>query len=115
MGGFLSPVPSRYGVETYPKVVRYLKKTFPPNCPVSVRRLRLSEHLDGDCQFRGDRFVIRINRLLPEHEAIEVALHEWAHVMAWWRCSVDDHCDEWGRAYSRVYRAFLKEFIERNP
>jgi hypothetical protein len=46
-----------------------------------------------------------------EHEAIETALHEWAHVIAWDLCSADDHCDEWGKAYSRVYRAFLKEFL----
>lgn len=79
---------------------------------MSVRRLKLSDRLDGDCQFKKDRFLIRINRLLPEHEAVEVVLHEWAHTLAWDLCQADHHCDEWGKAYSRVYRAFLKEFLD---
>ena len=98
-------------METYRRVIRFLKRACPVDYPVSVRRLRLSDRLDGDCQFKDDHFLIRINRKLVEHEAIETALHEWAHVIAWDLCSADDHCDEWGKAYSRVYRAFLKEFL----
>lgn len=99
-------------METYRRVIRFLKRELPPYYPVSVRRLRLSDSLDGDCQLKGEKFLIRINRNLSEHEAIEVALHEWAHALAWWRCPLDEHCDEWGKAYSRVYRAFLREFLD---
>lgn len=99
-------------METYPKVIRFLKKTCPTLYPVSVRRLRMSDSFDGNCQFKGDSFLIRINRTLPEHEAIETLLHEWAHVIAWDRCPDDEHCDEWGKAYSRIYRTFLKEFLD---
>lgn len=98
---------------TYRKVVNFLKRACSPARGVSVRRLPLSVHLDGDCQFRREKFLIRINRNLPEHEAIETLLHEWAHTLAWDRCSTDEHCDEWGKSYSRVYRAFLKEFIDK--
>jgi hypothetical protein len=99
-------------VETYRKLVIFLKRACPPEHPVSVRRLKLSERLDGDCQFKEGHFRVRINRNLPEHEAIETLLHEWAHTIAWDKCHSDEHCDEWGKAYSRVYRAFLKGFID---
>lgn len=101
-------------MKTYRNVIRFLKKTFPAYLKVSVRRLALSEHLDGDCQLKTDKFQIRINRDLQEHEAIETLLHEWAHVIAWDRCPTDEHCDEWGKAYSRIYRAFLKEFLDKS-
>ena len=99
---------------TYRKVVRFLKKNCESLFPVSVRRLKLKDEFDGDCQFKDDHFLIRINRNLPEHEAIETLLHEWAHVIAWDRCTSDEHCDEWGKAYSRIYRAFLKEFLDKS-
>lgn len=98
---------------TYRKVISFLKRSCPLAYPVNVRRLKLSEHLDGDCGFSNDKFLIRINKNLPDHEAIETLLHEWAHAVAWDRCPVDEHCDEWGKAYSRVYRAFLKQFMDK--
>jgi predicted SprT family Zn-dependent metalloprotease len=95
----------------YRKVVKLLRSKFPPKWPLNVRRCKLSPTLDGDCQFKTDHFLIRINRDLQEHEAIETLLHEFAHTHAW-DVSTDMHSDEWGRAYSRVYRVFLKEFID---
>jgi predicted SprT family Zn-dependent metalloprotease len=71
----------------------------------------MPKHLDGDCCFKNDHFLIRIDRELEEHEAIEAFLHELAHAHAWERCK-DSHNDEWGKSYSRVYRAFLKEFLD---
>lgn len=80
-------------------------------CPVQVRRLKLPCHTDGDCELRDNKFRIRVQRSLPEHEAIETLLHEWGHVLAWDK-GKDPHGDEWGKAYSKVYRLFLKEIIE---
>lgn len=96
----------------YRRVVRLLKEKFAPKYPVEVRRVRLPVNLDGDCRFRNDKFHIRINRELPEHEAIETLLHEFAHTHAW-DCSYEMHSDEWGKAYSRIYRIFLKEVLEK--
>lgn len=79
--------------------------------PVNVRRVALPEYLDGDCQRKSDRYLIRIERTLPEHEAIDVILHEWAHTLAW-NGFKDDHSREWGIAYASVYRRFLKDFLE---
>jgi len=98
-------------VETYKKVVNFLKKAFPLPQPVSVRRLFISDNLDGDCQFKNNSFLIRINKSLPEHEAIECLIHEYAHALSWDKCTNDEHCNEWGKAYSRIYRMFLKEFL----
>ena len=98
-------------MKTYARIVRLLKKMCPVEHPVSVRRVPLSEELDGDCQFRNDCFLIRINRNLEEHEAIETFLHEYAHALAW-DVTKDDHSDDWGKAYSRLYRVFLKEFFK---
>lgn len=89
-----------------------MKSVCAPKYPISVRRLPLSCKLDGDCRFKDDFFLIRINKDLPEHEAIETFLHELAHCHAW-LLEEDVHGDEWGKAYSRVYRAFLKEFLEK--
>ena len=96
---------------SYRGVVRKMKRLCPPKHPVSVRRVRLPKHLDGECQFKDDQFLIRIDRELEEHEAIETFLHEFAHAHAWEFCE-NTHDDEWGKAYSRVYRSFLKEFLD---
>lgn len=99
-------------MKTYRKLIGFLKRSYPQLHPVSVRRIKLPDTYDGYCQFKNNHFHIKVNRKLPEHEAIETLLHEYAHVIAWDRCKSDCHCDEWGKAYSRLYRAFLKEFLE---
>lgn len=76
--------------------------------PVEIRRLKISNNLDGDCQFKNNKFVIRINRNLLEHEAVETVIHEFAHVIAWEKCKSEVHSNEWGKAYSLIYRTFLK-------
>lgn len=98
-------------MKTYRKVVSLLKSKCPTVLPVSVRRTKLPKGHDGICQVKESHFLIRIDRNLKEHEAIETLIHEWAHAIAWPKCEAQ-HSDEWGKAYSRVYRLFLKEFLE---
>lgn len=95
----------------YRKVLNFLKAEFPADFPVSIRRLKLSNRLDGDCLLMEDHYRIRINRALSENEAIDTLIHEYSHVLAWNRCNTDYHCNEWGKAYSRIYRKFLKVFV----
>jgi predicted SprT family Zn-dependent metalloprotease len=63
--------------------------------------------LDGDCQFNKGKFIVRIEKQLPEFYAIEVLAHELAHVLAWDK-EGDVHGPHWGKAYSQVYRKLLQ-------
>ena len=96
----------------YKRAVKLLsEKCPPPRLPVKVRRVRLKRGIDGDCEKCVGHYYIRINRNLSESEAIDTLIHEWAHALSW-SIRGDDHCDEWGKAYSRVYRVFLKDCLE---
>ncbi len=99
-------------MEHYREVVSLLKRKCPAKFPVHVRRVTLKE--DGECMFKEGEFWIRINRELEAYMAIEVLLHEWAHALAW-NEKKDAHHDGWGIAFSRVYRIFLKEFLDKIP
>lgn len=94
-------------MKQYRHVVRLLKEKFPLAHPVHIRRVHISANLDGDCQFKKDCFLIRINSGLSESEAIEALLHEYGHILSW-NVPGDEHGAQWGKAYSRVYRCFLK-------
>lgn len=99
-------------VKNYKKLVKFLKDNFPQDYPVSVRRVVMSQEYDGDCQLKNKHYLIRINKCLKEHVAIDTLLHEYAHCVSWNKCTSDHHCSEWGKAYSKLYRAFLKEFLD---
>lgn len=72
--------------------------------------MRVPKGLDGDCQIKNDHYLIRIDPSLQEHEALDTLLHEWAHALSLTK-SGDEHGSEWGIAYSKVYRAFLKHIL----
>ena len=91
----------------YSSCVRFIKKHLPLEHPVSVRRVTTPIGRDGDCDFRNEKFHIRIDRELTETYAIEVFLHEYAHCLSWEQ-EEDCHGIKWGKAYSLVYRTFLK-------
>lgn len=76
-----------------------------------MRRLKLSPDRYGDCTHEGrKKFTIKIQNNLNEEHAIDIFLHEWAHILAWNEPG-DDHGAAWGRAYSKVYRIYLKDFL----
>lgn len=97
--------------EYFNTVARFFKNSNLAEYPLSVRRIKLAEDLQGFCQLRGKKFIIKINRDLPEDYSIEVLLHEVAHAMSWEQ-EKDVHGIKWGKAYSKVYRLFLERFIE---
>mgnify|MGYP001354812276 CR=1 FL=1 len=102
-------------MKCYRKIVQIIKKNF-PEYKVSVRRTKLPDTLCGDCRLvngkkKRKEFLIRINNRLSEDLAIETFVHEWAHVIAW-HAPGDDHGCHWGRAYSKVYRIYLNEYVE---
>jgi hypothetical protein len=92
------------------KAVSICKKFSKCTCPIYVRRSKISDNLDGYCTKLTNRFEIRINRQLPLYVSVDVLLHEVAHAMAWDK-DIDDHGDNWGKAYSKIYRIFLREYF----
>jgi hypothetical protein len=109
--GFIKPV-NYYG--NFQEAVEELRESVPPSYPVSVRRTKMN--FPGDCELKivkikgkaQQRFVIRISRFMDEQSAIMTLLHEWAHALVWEVPGAKDHGAEWGVAYARVYRAYLK-------
>jgi hypothetical protein len=92
---------------SYHSLVRYFRENLSPPSPVTVRRVRLRPGLDGWCACGRRGFTIKIDRRLPEYFAIEVLIHEFAHVLSWGK-DKNPHGVEWGKAYSLVYRKFLE-------
>lgn len=79
--------------------------------PISIRRSKIRKGLDGLCEKKDNKFLIKININLAEDYSIDVLIHEFAHAVAWEK-DTDIHGPNWGRAYSKVYRMFLEKFID---
>lgn len=99
-------------MQYYRQVVRLLKKKCPADMPVKVRRLKVPDDRFGDCDQMEDHYFIRISNELEEEQAIDILLHEYSHALSWDKCASEDHCNEWGKAYSKVYRIFVKFILE---
>ena len=97
--------------ELYRRVVTFFKNSNLAEKPIVIRRVRLKSTLDGQCEVKNGMFLIKINRNLSENYSIDVVIHEVAHAVAWDK-DVDVHGPNWGRAYSKVYRLFLENFVE---
>jgi hypothetical protein len=105
---------------TYNDLLRMLKKKCPVAFPVSVRRVQLSNRLEGRCWKVGKQFHIQIDKTLDEHKAMDVLLHEWAHARAWNHmldaATTDEafnklaHDAAWGVAYAEIYAAYEQSF-----
>lgn len=89
------------------KTIKWLRKTFPGDAPVYTRK-KIIKKACGTCNRLTNYFLILINPKFPYYIKMDTILHEWAHVLSWDTCKCEDHSDEWGRAYARIYRAWLK-------
>jgi hypothetical protein len=91
--------------------VAIFKRHF-PEYVISVRRAKMSWSLYGDClHIKKNQFRIRIHHTLNQDAAIYFFIHEFAHVLAW--DEEADHGMAWGKAYSRCYRLFCKEWLNK--
>ncbi|MFY4731147.1 SprT-like domain-containing protein [Nitrospira sp. BLG_2] len=95
------------------EVANFFKNSNLVHEPISVRRVKLRQGLDGQCEKKHNRFIIKVNPKLSENYSIDVLIHEVAHAVAWDK-DTDIHGPNWGRAYSKVYRLFLENFIENS-
>jgi len=85
----------------------FLKKNLPVEYPVNVRRLPTASTVYGDCDFDGERFMIRINRKTNEDCAIDTLIHEAAHSISFFSTNGDTHGRNFGIAYARAYKLYL--------
>lgn len=96
--------------ELFYRAMRFMKGAVRSDKPVKVRSMSLSDDLDGICIDKDDHFLIKVSKNLTVGHAIDVMLHEFAHVEAWGREN-DPHGVVWGRCYSRLYREYLNGFL----
>lgn len=96
--------------------IRILERDLPPLLPVTVIVESVGgawgstskDDIDGDG--RADRFIIRIRPGQQRVIAEDTLVHEWAHTLSWDTEEEEgDHCDAWGIAYARVYRALSEQ------
>jgi len=99
----------------YHEVVNHIKKSLPLNYPISVRRVKTSETINGDCYLDEDKqkFLIRINKKLSQSEAVFTFLHEMGHAISWHKTD-EDHGKTFGIGYAAVYRIYEKILDEYN-
>lgn len=99
-------------MEVYYQLLRTLKKECPCDYPAKVRRVKTSDL--GYCLLKGDHYLIHISKDSEEDLAIQTLIHEWSHALTWdsWQ-TTGQHCLRWGKAYSRVYSAYLR-LLDRN-
>ena len=93
-------------------MVRLLKEKCPCDLPVIIHRTRVPADRFGDCKNSKTHFRIRVSNELEEEQAIHILLHEYAHALVWDKCCSEDHCNEWGKAYAKVYRLYIKDVLE---
>ncbi len=87
------------------KVSNFLRKKF--NLNVKIHRIKIKNGLDGECKLKKDgSYLIHIDKTLEEAYAIDVLLHEVAHVISLGKDKESPHGSNWGVAYSKVYREF---------
>lgn len=60
----------------------------------------------------GFKFDVYIDNRMPVGMITDYILHELAHADSWWvGDDEEDHCDEFGKSYAKLYRRYL-EFYE---
>lgn len=89
------------------RTIAWLRREFPTQHKAHVRSCVLC-NLDGDAFFLGMWFKIRINRKKSLAIKLDTLIHEWAHCLTWFGAEqLEDHSDEWGLQYAKIYRAYL--------
>lgn len=96
-------------MDDFRRLSNMLKCKF-PEYKVSVRRSKMPNGDIGDCDKKGKKFVIRIDKFKEESEQFLILVHEFAHVPAW--DDPDDHGVMWCKAYAKCYKIY-EEFIDK--
>jgi len=92
------------------RTLTWLRRNFPAPLPIIVRSVPILKW-QGEAQCHsGRQFVIKIDRKQSFDLRIDTIIHEWAHVLTWFgaETNIEDHSAEWGIAYAKIYRTYLK-------
>lgn len=90
------------------RTIVWMKREFPGQRPVTVESCKVDKEFLGSAELAGGRFKIEIGNKLCIRVKLEVLIHEWAHIISWFGAGhVEDHPDDWGLAYAKIYRAFI--------
>lgn len=104
----------------YYDTIMELREKCPLRFPVRVLRVDPAKFksepgkiADADFKESKECFVLRISNKLPTDVAIDVVVHEWAHLLLWdyplAEKAEGDHHAEWGVAHARCYRAIFED------
>ena len=100
-------------------ILRLLRKQFPPDFPVQVRRV--AKDLLGADSPHGMVWMVHegnpnayykilINNKYPWTSQFDTIMHEWAHTLTWHIVGNGrDHGDSFHRAFGNLYRAFVED------
>jgi hypothetical protein len=98
------------------QVEQWLRDHFPTPYPVDVIhrfddwRDDEGDRIFGDSELVDGRIRIRLNLRAWLEFVIETLIHEWSHAVDWRTPRLEEHReehpDEWGLSYARVYREF---------
>ena len=91
------------------RTIAWLKNAFPAQRPVSVASCKIDKELLGSVELVGCCFKVEIGNTLSLNMRLEILIHEWAHVISWFGAGhEEDHPDDWGLAYAKIYREFIE-------
>ncbi len=90
----------------FPRVVRFIKSLF--NEKIYIKRCKMSK-LEGECIYHNGIYTIKIDKSLTDNEAISCLIHEAAHIQSMLK-QEKPHGVEFGKAYSKIYKLYEKEF-----
>jgi hypothetical protein len=106
------PTKNRTKYKKYYRAIKVIRRELNLIYPIVVRRVKTPQDSDGDCCLYKGKYYVRINRELAWQMALETLIHELAHVVASIFDEEKAHTNEWGKAYSRVYRLLLANWEE---
>lgn len=102
------------------KLLWWLRKNFSTDLPIIVRckdKLSFYPNDSGICvRFENKYIRIEISNKQCYYLKVDAIIHEWAHAITMKDNTIEEHGNEWGKAYSRIYRSFIDwNYGEENP
>jgi hypothetical protein len=91
---------------TWRDTLRWLRKNYPVDAHVTVRRVRLVKN-HGSTKYDGcGNYTVYISSNQDASQQIHTLLHEFAHVRA--ISEAYDHHGRWSEIYGDIYDSFMK-------